>query len=94
MSSLVKVVFDVPPYSTCDGHPARVYGLNLVGLRRQGVDRKVIKQLSHAFKILFTSGLSLRSALHKLNEEKYISVELSHLVDFIKNSKRGVCRHC
>ncbi|MBU1124637.1 MAG: acyl-ACP--UDP-N-acetylglucosamine O-acyltransferase, partial [Candidatus Omnitrophica bacterium] len=29
-----KVVQDIPPYSTCDGHPARVYGLNLVGLRR------------------------------------------------------------
>lgn len=89
-----KVVFDVPPYSTCDGHPARVYGLNLVGLRRQGVDGKVIKQLGHAFKILFNSGFNLRSALQKLNEEKYTSVEVSHLVDFIKNSKRGVCRHC
>ncbi len=88
-----KVVSDVPPYSTCDGHPARVYGLNLIGLRRQRVDAKVIKQLSHAFKILFNSGLSLRNALQKLNEEKYTSVEVVHLIDFIKNSKRGICRH-
>jgi UDP-N-acetylglucosamine acyltransferase len=89
-----KVVSDIPPYSTCDGHPARVYGLNLVGLRRQRVDRKVIKQLSHVFKILFNSGFSIRSALDKLSKEKYTSAEVSHLVDFIKNSKRGVCRHC
>ena len=88
-----KVVSDVPPYSTCDGHPARVYGLNLVGLKRQGMDGEVIKQLSHAFKILFNSGLSLRNALQKLSEEKHTSVEVSHLIDFIKNSKRGVCRH-
>ena len=71
-----------------------VYGLNLVGLRRQGVDSKTIKQLSHAFKILFNSGLSINSALQKLNQTKYTSAEISHLTDFIKNSKRGVCRHC
>jgi UDP-N-acetylglucosamine acyltransferase len=88
-----KVVSDVPPYSTCDGHPARVYGLNLVGLKRQGVNSKVIKQLSHAFKILFNSGLSLRHALEKLSEESYTSEEVSHLIEFIKNSKRGICRH-
>ena len=87
-----KVVSDVPPYSTCDGHPARIYGLNLVGLRRQGVDSEVIKQLSHAFKILFNSGLSLRTALKKLSNEKSTSVEIAHLTDFIKNSKRGICR--
>jgi len=89
-----KVVSDVPPYSTCDGHPARVYSLNLVGLRRQKIDSKTIKQLSHAFKILFKSGLSLQSALERLSEEKYASAEISHLTDFIKNSKRGLCRHC
>ena len=89
-----KVVSDIPPYSTCDGHPARVYGLNLVGLKRQGIDNKIVKQLSHAFKILFNSGLSPRSALQKLSETKYTSAEVSHLTDFIKNSKRGVCRHC
>ncbi|MFH1338966.1 MAG: acyl-ACP--UDP-N-acetylglucosamine O-acyltransferase [Candidatus Omnitrophota bacterium] len=88
-----KVVSDVPPYSTCDGHPARVYGLNLVGLRRQGVDGKAIKQLGHAFKILFNSGLSLRHALENLSEENYTSEEVSYLIEFIKNSKRGICRH-
>jgi len=88
-----KVVSDVPPYSICDGHPARVYGLNLVGLRRQGVDGEAIKQLGHAFKILFNSGLSLRTALKKLSEENFTSTEITHLIDFIKNSKRGVCRH-
>lgn len=89
-----KVVSDVPPYSTCDGHPARVYGLNFVGLKRQGMKRETIAQLSHAFKLLFNSGLNLRSALQKLSEEKYTVSEISHLIDFIKGSKRGVCRRC
>lgn len=88
-----KVVSDVPPYSTCDGHPARVYGLNLVGLRRQGIDGESIRQLSHAFKRLFNSGLSIRHALENLSKENYTSKEVSHLIEFIKGSKRGICRH-
>ena len=88
-----KVVSDVPPYSTCDGHPARVYGINVVGLRRHSVDGSIIKQLGHAFKILFNSGLSLPNALQKLSGEEFTSVEVSHLIEFVKNSKRGVCRH-
>lgn len=87
-----KVVSDVPPYSTCDGHPARVYGLNLVGLRRQGISADAIKELSHAFKILFNSRLSLKSAVEKLIEENFSSAEVSHLLDFVKNSQRGICR--
>ncbi|MFH1577823.1 MAG: acyl-ACP--UDP-N-acetylglucosamine O-acyltransferase [Candidatus Omnitrophota bacterium] len=87
-----KVVSDVPPYSTCDGHPARVYGLNLVGLRRHKVNAKAIKQLGHAFKVLFNSGLIISAAIKKLNQEDHSSAEMAHLIDFVKNSKRGVCR--
>ncbi|MFZ5800656.1 MAG: acyl-ACP--UDP-N-acetylglucosamine O-acyltransferase, partial [Candidatus Omnitrophota bacterium] len=32
-----KVVQDIPPFSTCDGHPTKVYGLNLLGLQRAGI---------------------------------------------------------
>ncbi|MFH1678809.1 MAG: acyl-ACP--UDP-N-acetylglucosamine O-acyltransferase [Candidatus Omnitrophota bacterium] len=88
-----KVVSDIPPYSTCDGHPARVYCLNLVGLRRQGVSEEVIKQLGHAFKVLFNSGLTIRNALLKMSQENYNSDEITRLIDFIKDSKRGICRH-
>ncbi|UCC94937.1 MAG: acyl-ACP--UDP-N-acetylglucosamine O-acyltransferase, partial [Candidatus Omnitrophota bacterium] len=48
-----KVVQDVPPYSMCDGHPARIYALNLTGLRRAKFPLDVIKTLKKAFKILF-----------------------------------------
>ena len=48
-----KVVQDIPPFSTCDGHPAKVYGLNLVGLRRAQISSKIISDLKIAFKILF-----------------------------------------
>jgi UDP-N-acetylglucosamine acyltransferase len=89
-----KVVQDIPPFSTCDGHPARIFGLNLVGLRRHGISEDSIKQLNHAFKILFNSGLSLKHALENLEHQMKLTDELTYLINFIKNSQRGISRSC
>lgn len=87
-----KVVQDIPPYSTCDGHPARVYGLNLTGLRRNKFSRDTIKSLNHAFKVIFNEGLSLKHALEKIEKDSQGIKEVAYLLDFIKKSKRGVCK--
>lgn len=87
-----KVVQDIPPYSTCDGHPTKVYGLNLVGLRRCGVSKQVISNLKHAFKILFFSELSFKHAIEQIQKEIPGCKEISYLIDFVKTSKRGICR--
>lgn len=89
-----KVVQDIPPYSTCDGHPARVYGLNLIGLKRRDILQDSIKQLNHAFKILFAEGLTTKHALEKIEKEVKGSPEVSYLVNFIKNSQRGIASSC
>ncbi|MFC1624006.1 acyl-ACP--UDP-N-acetylglucosamine O-acyltransferase [Candidatus Omnitrophota bacterium] len=87
-----KVVQDIPPFSTCDGHPARVYGLNLVGLRRSGISKEAQLALKRSFKILFHSELSCRSAIDKVKEKVGRSEEVDHLLDFVKSSERGVSK--
>lgn len=87
-----KVVQDVPPFSTCDGHPAQVYGLNLVGLRRSDISKDAQLALKRTFKILFYSGLALKSAIGKAKQEAGDFKEVQYLLDFIKGSKRGVSR--
>ncbi len=89
-----KVVQDIPPYSTCDGHPARVYGLNLIGLRRNGFDREAIGGLNKAYRAIFYSGAPPRKAAVKFGTENILSKETAYLVDFIKNSQRGAARSC
>lgn len=89
-----KVVQDIPPYSTCDGHPARVYGLNLIGLRRQKVANESIHLLDNAFRILFSSGLSIKHGVEKVEKELEKSEELTVLIDFVKRSQRGITRSC
>jgi UDP-N-acetylglucosamine acyltransferase len=87
-----KVVQDVPPYATCDGHPTKVYGLNLVGLKRANFSKESLLSLKRAFKFLFYSGLSISHALEKIEKELPLLPEIQHLISFIKNSQRGICR--
>jgi UDP-N-acetylglucosamine acyltransferase len=89
-----KVVQDIPPFSTCDGHPARVYGLNLVGLRRKGISNASIKCLDRAYKIIFNSGLLIKNAIERVEKELEKSEEISYLVNFAKSSERGLARSC
>lgn len=89
-----KAVQDIPPYSTCDGHPARIYGLNLIGLKRNNVSKESIRQLSHIFRIVFNSGLSIKNALERIRKEEKLLVESDDLVNFIKKSQRGIVRSC
>ena len=87
-----KIVQDVPPFSTCDGHPAKVYGLNAIGLRRSDISREAQNALKKAFKILFYSGLTFKGSADKVRQELGNCKEIVYLLEFIKNSKRGVCR--
>jgi len=82
-----KVVQDIPPFSTCDGHPAAVFGLNLIGLRRGNVPRESIGKLDDAYRILFSSGLSIKHGLDKVMKEVELTTEVAYLVEFIKKNR-------
>ena len=87
-----KVVKDIPPFSTCDGNPARVYGLNLIGVRRSGIPQKAQRELKKAFKILFHSRLALKNGIEKVKKEIASIEEVEYLLNFLKDSERGICR--
>ncbi len=87
-----RVNQDVPPYSTCVGYPAAVFGLNSEGLRRAGVSTETKDALHKAFRLLFNSGLSMSHAIERVAQEVPPGPEVQHLLDFIRQSKRGVCR--
>lgn len=87
-----KVVQDVVPYSNCDGHPLKVYGLNTIGLKRAGISEKSRTNLKKAFKLLFSSGLSISNALKCIKTEIPICAEVTHLIEFVSSSERGIAR--
>jgi UDP-N-acetylglucosamine acyltransferase len=85
-----KIVQDVLPFFTTDGNPARVRGLNSVGLRRAGVSAESRRALRGAYRLLFDSGLPLERALAEI--DAIDDVNTTHLVAFIRGSKRGFTR--
>lgn len=87
-----KVVQDVAPYSNCDGHPLKVYGLNTVGLERAGIPLESRVSLKKAFRILFNSGLSISHAVQRINSDVPHCPESGYLIEFINKSKRGISR--
>jgi UDP-N-acetylglucosamine acyltransferase len=86
------VTLDIPPYVTAAGNRAKLYGLNLVGLKRRGFTEQTIAMLKQAYKIIFRSGLTQEDALSNVMAELASCPEAVHLVEFIKSSKRGVTR--
>jgi UDP-N-acetylglucosamine acyltransferase len=83
---------DIPPYVSASGNRAKLYGLNLVGLKRRGFSDETISNLKKAYKIVFRSGLILEDALSKVKAELSGSPEAMSFMEFMKNSKRGITR--
>ncbi|MFH1771906.1 MAG: acyl-ACP--UDP-N-acetylglucosamine O-acyltransferase [Candidatus Omnitrophota bacterium] len=87
-----KVVQDIPPYSMCDGHPAKVCGLNLTGLKRAGVLAGTIKAVKEAYKTLFFDEHSLGVAKEIVRNNSPSINEIQYLLNFISSSKRGISK--
>ncbi len=90
IGGLAKVTKDVPPYMLADGNPARVMGVNVVGMRRNGVPPEVREAVRRAYKILYESGFNLSQAIGKIESELGTNSDIAHLVEFLKTSPRGV----
>ncbi|MDC1141594.1 acyl-ACP--UDP-N-acetylglucosamine O-acyltransferase [Planctomycetota bacterium] len=86
------VALDTPPYCKVAGYKGSTFGLNVIGLRRNGVSREAIKELRVAYKTLFRSGLPLSTVLPKLREDHPDSPQVAHWIEFFESSKRGVIR--
>src|SRR4030066_323552 len=87
-----RVQMDVCPYMLAAGYPLKIYGLNLVGLKRRGFADKTIKLLERAYRILFRSKLNTSEALTKIQAELEITPEIQNLINFIQKSERGIIK--
>jgi len=87
-----KVVKDVPPYILVDGRPATVNGINVVGLRRNGIKPDLRREIKRAYKFLYRSNLNITEAIEKMDQELNASKEIEHFLRFLRNVQRGICR--
>lgn len=85
-----KIVQDVLPFFITDGNPPRVRGINSVGLSRAGFSEAAKRELKNAYRALFRSGIPLADVLTEL--EQVDDENISHLIRFIRGSKRGITK--
>jgi UDP-N-acetylglucosamine acyltransferase len=83
---------DALPYArTVGGRPARVYGLNIIGLQRRGFSADTLTKLRKAYRYLLQSKLNTTQALARIDKDAALACrEVEYLVDFIRTAPRGV----
>ena len=89
VGAMSRLAQDVPPFMLTEGNPPKVYGLNVLGLRRNGVPADARVQLKRAYKLMYRSSLSLGQAIAEINKLEPCP-ELRHLIAFLQASERGI----
>jgi UDP-N-acetylglucosamine acyltransferase len=86
------VTKDALPFArTIGSRPARIFGVNTIGLSRRGFTPDTISQLKQAYRYLIQSKLNTTRALARIDQDASLtSPEVRYLVDFIRSSRRGV----
>ena len=84
------VTKDALPFGrTIGSRPARIFGVNSVGLVRRGFSTDTINQLKRAYRYLLQANKT--HALAQIEADPTLSsAEVRYLVDFIRTSQRGV----
>jgi len=87
-----RVAKDVPPFLKAVGNPVKLYGLNSIGLQRNGFSDETMRELKRAYRLLFRSDMNLGQALERAHAELNLEMpEVRHLIDFLgESSDRGV----
>lgn len=82
---------DIPPYIIAGKEPIRFAGLNLVGLRRRGFSNDLIQHIHEAYRLLYSKGV-LAEGIQEIKNNLQMTPEIQYIIDFVKDSKRGIIR--
>lgn len=85
-----RVSKDIPPFLKAVGNPVRLYGLNSIGLQRNGFSEEVVRELKRAYRLFFRSDLNLTQAMRRAETELEDFPEVRELMAFVEASERGV----
>ncbi len=85
-----RIVHDCPPYMITEGSPAKVRGVNTIGLRRRGFSPDVVEALKEAQRLIYRSHLTAAQAVEQLEAAtSTLPQEVRHLLDFLRQMHAG-----
>ena len=92
VGGMATVTSDVIPFGSVVGNMAHLAGLNIVGLKRRGFDRQVIRDLRAAYRLLFALEGTFAERLDDTARLYANNQEVMQIVDFIRGQeKRNIC---
>ncbi|TDM00148.1 MAG: acyl-[acyl-carrier-protein]--UDP-N-acetylglucosamine O-acyltransferase [Flavobacteriaceae bacterium] len=83
---------DIPPFIKVAREPASFIGLNSIGLERRGFSSEKIEELQNIYRILYGQNKNNTQAVEAILEEIKPSPERDAVVNFVKNSERGIVK--
>jgi UDP-N-acetylglucosamine acyltransferase len=87
-----KINKDIPPYVLCGRDPICYAGVNIVGLRRRGFSSDIIRNIKDIYDTIYFQGYNITDGCAKVEAGFPQSEERDNILNFIKNSKRGIIR--
>ena len=83
---------DIPPFIMVGGKPTRPHGINSVGMERNGISVDDIRLIRNAYKIIYKMNLRLEDAIEQMEALASDSNQLSDMISFLRNVRRGILR--
>jgi len=83
---------DVPPFVKGAREPMSYVGINSIGLRRRGFEPSTIREIQNIYRILYQKGLNNTQAVRLIEADMEATKERDEILQFIKNSKRGIMK--
>lgn len=83
---------DIPPYAVAEGHWATPRATNRIGLKRAGMPPEERRNIDKALRFVIDRSLTIEQATACIREQCADSPQITHLVEFLNTSQRGVAR--
>lgn len=85
------VTKDIVPYALANGTRASIYGINIVGLKRKGMNQEDIRIIKHINNLLFRNKLTLPHAIDEIQNLPPSNFK-EHTLHFLTRSERGIAK--
>ena len=83
---------DIPPFVKAGRDPIAFTGINSIGLRRRNFNNDQIRDIQEIYRYLYQSRLNVSDAVDRIEAELPATPERDLIIEFIRNSKRGIVR--
>jgi UDP-N-acetylglucosamine acyltransferase len=94
IAAMTVITQDVPPFAKVVApRETRCYGINSVGLERQGYSKERIEAIERAYRFLLRSKLNTTQAIERMRAELADSEDVKELIRFLESTgERGLTK--